>query len=380
MRYGRKSFVDRDDDKKYVHKKYFRLMVERLREISKRPIKLMEVCGTHTMAIGKSGIRTVLPAEIEFVSGPGCPVCVTADSDIDAFMELAGERRVTLVTYGDMMRVPGSAGSLAELKAEGADIRVAYSSLEALAFARGEPQKEIVFLGVGFETTAPATAHAVKSAVAEGLPNFSVYNLHKTVPLAIRALLAGDGVQIDGLILPGHVSVIIGETPYAFIAAEFGVSGAIAGFEPPEIMAAIVRLAGDINAGKPRISNIYTKAVEPEGNLVAQGMLDEVFAPGDAEWRGLGVIPGSGLEFREGFASFDAAKRFSIERREVRLDRGCSCGEILKGMIKPSDCPLFGSRCTPERPVGPCMVSSEGTCAAYYLYNDMANVDQPTQM
>ncbi len=361
--------MSRDDDKKY-----FRLMVERLREVSKRPIKLMEVCGTHTMAIGKSGIRTVLPAEIELVSGPGCPVCVTADSDIDAFMGLAVEKSVTLVTYGDMMRVPGSAGSLAELKAGGADIRVAYSALEALAFARSEPENKIVFLGVGFETTAPATAHAVKSAAAEGLQNFSVYNLHKTVPLAIRALLAGDGAQIDGLILPGHVSVIIGEAPYAFIADEFGVSGAIAGFEPPEIMAAILRLAGDINAGAPRISNIYPKAVKPEGNRVAQEILDEVFAPGDAEWRGLGIIPGSGLELRDAYTDFDAAKKFAVERREVRLHRGCSCGEILKGMIKPSDCPLFGSRCTPERPVGPCMVSSEGTCAAYFLYNDVANL------
>lgn len=353
---------------KVDEKKYFRLMAEKLHEVAVRPVKIMEVCGTHTMAIGKSGIRQAVPATVELISGPGCPVCVTADSDIDAFMSLARDGRVTLATCGDMVRVPGSGGSLAELKAEGADIRVVYSALEALAFARSEPENEVVFLGVGFETTAPATAHAVRQAAAEGLANFAVFNLHKTVPRALRALLSDDAAGIDGLLLPGHVSVIIGERPYAFIAAEHGVAGAIAGFEPPEIMAALIVLARDIIAGAPRVTNIYTKAVRPEGNAVAQKLLDEVFEPTDAEWRGLGVIEGSGLRLRTAYERFDAASKFGVAPREVVLHKGCRCGEILKGLIRPFECPLFGGRCTPERPVGPCMVSSEGTCAAYFLY------------
>ena len=351
------------------NKEYFRLFAERLSEIAVRPVKLMEVCGTHTMAIGKSGIRTILPSEVELISGPGCPVCVTADSDIDAFMRLAENERVILATYGDMVKVPGTRGSLAELKAQGADIRVVYSALEALNFARSEPGREVVFLGVGFETTAPATAHAVRIASLENLSNFSIYNLHKTVPKALRALLDDETMQVDGFILPGHVSVIIGETPYAFIASEYDVAGAISGFEPPEIMAGILRLVQDINAGTPTISNLYRKAVRPEGNKVAQKLLEEIFMPSDADWRGIGIIPGSGLALREEYGCFDAEQKFGIKKRSVKLHKGCRCGEILKGIIRPHDCPLFAGRCTPDRPVGPCMVSSEGTCAAYYLYH-----------
>jgi len=350
-------------------KKYFHLLVEKLRPIVVRPVKLMEVCGTHTMAIGKAGMRGVLPPEVELISGPGCPVCVTADSDIDAFMRLAKDERVILATYGDMVRVPGTEGSLAELKAQGADVRVVYSALEALDFARTEGDKEVVFLGIGFETTAPATAHAIKTAKAENLSNFSIYNLHKTVPEALRVLLEDETTTIDGFILPGHVSVIIGETPYAFIAEEYGIAGAIAGFEPPEIMAAIVKLVKDINAETPVISNLYRKAVRPEGNVVAQNLLREIFTSADADWRGLGVIPGSGLALSKNYEQFDAAQKLGIEKIQVKLHPGCRCGEILKGIIKPRQCPLFAKRCTPENPVGPCMVSSEGTCAAYFLYH-----------
>ncbi|MCL6471803.1 MAG: hydrogenase formation protein HypD [Firmicutes bacterium] len=350
-------------------KRYFQLLTEKLHEVAARPVKLMEVCGTHTMAIGKAGIRGVLPQQVELISGPGCPVCVTADADIDAFMQLAEDNRVTIATYGDMMRVPGTKGSLAELKARGADIRLVYSALEALSFARAEPSREIVFLGVGFETTAPATAHAVKVAKQEGLANFSIYNLHKTVPEALRVLVQDKATSIDGFILPGHVSVIIGEAPYQFLAEEFGAVGAIAGFEPPEIMVAVLKLVKDINAGKPVITNLYRKVVRSEGNIVAQRLLDEVFKKSSAEWRGLGVIPGSGLALREEFEQFDAARKFAVERRSVKFHSGCRCGEILKGVIKPKQCALFGRRCTPDNPVGPCMVSSEGTCAAYYLYH-----------
>lgn len=350
------------------NKKYFHRMVEKLRQVVARPVKLMEVCGTHTMAIGKAGIRGVLPQEVELLSGPGCPVCVTADSDIDAFMRLAKNERVILATYGDMIRVPGTEGSLAGLKAQGADVRVVYSALEALDFARVEKGREVVFLGVGFETTAPATAHAIKTAKEENLPNFSIYNLHKTVPEALRVLLDDETTKIDGFILPGHVSVIIGEAPYAFLAQEYGIAGAIAGFEPPEIMAAILKLVKDINVKTPVISNLYRKAVRAEGNVVAQQLLREIFAPADAEWRGLGVIPGSGLALSKDYERFDAVQKFGVEKIQVKLHPGCRCGEILKGIIKPRQCPLFAKRCTPENPVGPCMVSSEGTCAAYFLY------------
>jgi hydrogenase expression/formation protein HypD len=354
---------------------YFKKLNEKLWQIAKRPVKLMEVCGTHTMAIGKSGIRSVLPPQIELISGPGCPVCVTADSDIDVFMRLARNPNILLATYGDMIRVPGTEGSLAELKAQGADIRVVYSALEALEFARSVKGKEVVFLGVGFETTAPATAQAITIAAQEGLANFSVFNLHKTVPGALKVLLDDEAAQIDGFILPGHVSIIIGEKPYRFIAEEYGISGAIAGFEPPEIMAALVRLVKDINAGTPSISNMYRHAVRPEGNVVAQKLLADTFEPCDAEWRGIGVIPGSGLAFRNEFAAFDAVKKFNVEKQPVKLFPGCRCGDILKGTIKPIQCPLFDKRCTPDNPVGPCMVSSEGTCAAYYLYQGSDDLD-----
>lgn len=353
---------------KLDEKKYFNLLADKMCEIAIRPVKLMEVCGTHTMAIGKAGIRGVLPPEVELISGPGCPVCVTADGDIDAFMRLAEDERIILATYGDMVRVPGTKGSLAELKAQGADVRVVYSALEALAFARSETAREVVFLGVGFETTAPATAHAIRAAGQEGLSNFSVYNLHKTVPKPLRVLAADETTKIDGFILPGHVSVIIGEYPYYFLAEEFGAAGAIAGFEPPEVMAAILKLVKDINAGTPTISNLYRQVVRPEGNAVAQRLLDEIFVQADAEWRGLGTIPDSGFAIRQEYGAFDAAKKFNIERRSVKLHPGCRCGDILKGIIKPHQCPLFSKRCTPGNPVGPCMVSSEGTCAAYYLY------------
>lgn len=360
---------------KVEEKKYFQLLTEKITKVTRRPVRIMEVCGTHTMAIGKNGIRSVLPEQVELLSGPGCPVCVTADGDIDAFMRLAQQKDVIFTTYGDMMRVPGSQGSLAELKAGGADIRVVYSSLEALQIARAEKAKEVVFLGVGFETTTPATAHAVLTAGKEKLANFSVYNIHKTVPPALKVLLDDEETDIDGFLLPGHVSVVIGEKPYLFLAEEYGVSGVIVGFEPPEIMAGILRLVQDIQAGTPRISNLYPKVVRPEGNLAALKLLTEIFQEGDAEWRGIGIIPGSGLDFAEQYSRFDAAKKFGIERKSVKLHPGCRCGEILKGRIKPAACPLFAKHCTPEYPVGPCMVSSEGTCSAYYLYGG-GNIDE----
>lgn len=349
--------------------KMFSDSIEMLNRIADSPVKLMEVCGTHTMAIGKAGIRGILPQNVDLVSGPGCPVCVTADTDIDAFMELAQGEDIVLTTYGDMMRVPGSNGSLSDIKARGADIRVVYSVAEALAIVNTEKSKQVVFLGVGFETTAPATAHAVKVAMNENIENFSVFNLHKTVPEALEVLLDDDTSSIDGFVLPGHVSVILGERPYAFIPEKYGIPGVITGFEPPEIMMAIVKLVQDIKAGTPQISNLYRQVVRPEGNTVAQTLIKEVFEPYDAEWRGLGIILKSGLKLRNKYKQFDAGQRFNIERREIKLRKGCSCGSVLKGVKKPEQCKLFATSCTPENPIGPCMVSSEGTCAAYYLYS-----------
>jgi hydrogenase expression/formation protein HypD len=352
------------------HIKLFRELAQKLQRIAIRPVKLMEVCGTHTMAIGKAGIRSILPPQVELVSGPGCPVCVTDDSDIDAFMDLAQkEDDIIITTYGDMMRVPGSNGSLSDIKAQGADIRVVYSATEALAFAKAEPGKKVVFLGVGFETTVPATAHAVKVAHQNGIDNFMVFNMHKTVPEALKVLLSDSLTNIDGFLLPGHVSVILGEKPYRFIAEEYGVSGAIAGFEPPEIMVGIVKLVQDFNEKTPQISNLYRQVVKPEGNTAAQSIIAEVFEPSDAKWRGIGMIPGSGLKLRDKYLKFDVERQLEVTRRDIKLHKGCSCGMILKGAMKPSECALFAKRCTPDNPVGPCMVSSEGTCAAYYLYS-----------
>ncbi len=349
-------------------RKYFRLFRDELERIAVRPVRLMEVCGTHTMAIGRAGLRQVLPPQISLVSGPGCPVCVTADADIDSFLGLAKERRVTVATFGDMMRVPGNEGSLADFRAAGADIRVVYSPLEALELARSNPGQEIVFLGIGFETSAPGTAQAIIRAGREGLKNFSVYNLHKTVPQALQVLLDDPGQALDAFILPGHVSAIIGEAPYRFMPEKYGVGGAIAGFEPTDILAAIARLVKDINSGCPRITNLYGQVVRPGGNTAAQQILAETFEPCDADWRGLGMIPGSGLKLRPRYAGFDAALKFGVSRAPAKVRAGCRCGEVLKGILRPVACPLFGRTCTPEHPVGPCMVSSEGTCAAYYLY------------
>ncbi len=354
-------------------RKYFHLFRDKLQRIALRPVRLMEVCGTHTMAIGRSGLRQVLPPQVSLVSGPGCPVCVTADGDIDSFLGLAEKKRVIIATYGDMMRVPGKEGSLVELKGDGADVRVVYSPLEALELARANHQREIVFLGIGFETSAPATALAIIRAKSEGLGNFSVFNLHKTVPRALETLLADSDLAVNAFILPGHVSAIIGEAPYQAIAAKFGVGGAITGFDPPDILAAITRLVEDINSGRCNVTNLYGQVVRPEGNLKAQHILAETFEPCDAYWRGLGLIPGSGLKLRMVYADFDAVLKFDVSPAPARINPSCRCGDILKGIIRPLECPLFGRACTPEHPVGPCMVSSEGTCAAYYLYEGGKN-------
>ncbi|MDR1775175.1 MAG: hydrogenase formation protein HypD [Actinomycetes bacterium] len=337
------------------------------------PIRLMEVCGTHTMAIAKAGIRDVMPDNVQLISGPGCPVCVTANHDIDTAIAFAGMPGVCVCTFGDMLKVPGSYETLAARKADGADVRVVYSPLDALELARREPERQVVFIGVGFETTAPLIAATIKRAAAEDVLNFSVFCAHKTVPAALRALADDSEIQVSGFLLPGHVSTIIGSEPYRFLADEFGIPGVIAGFEPLDVLLGIEKLlaqlvARAVDATPAQIEIAYGRAVAAGGNPVAVAAIDEVFQAVDAEWRGLGVIPGSGLAIREQYGAFDALRRLAPVVCPVRETRGCECGAVLRGLKRPNECRLFAATCRPERPIGPCMVSSEGSCAAYYRY------------
>lgn len=334
-----------------------------------RTVRLMEFCGTHTMAIARSGLRGLLRGAVELVSGPGCPVCVTADGEIDRMLAYCDVPGAIVATYGDLLRVPGSRSSLASRRAEGADVRVVYSALDAVQLARENPDRPVVFLGVGFETTAPAAALAVKAAREEGLRNFCVHSAHKRTPAAMRALLEGGDLRLDGILCPGHVSTVLGSDAFAFLPAEYGVPAAVAGFEPLDILLAVDHLV-DAALGRlpPDLWNGYTRWVRPEGNRRAQALLDEVFRPCDARWRGLGLLPESGFRLREGFAPFDAEVRFPAAVDEPHGRPGCRCGDVLRGALSPAGCPLFGAACRPDRPVGPCMVSSEGACAAWYRY------------
>lgn len=333
-------------------------------------LRFMEVCGTHTVSIFRSGIRSVLPKEIELISGPGCPVCVTPVGEIDRAIALARLPNVTLVTFGDLMRVPGTSSSLNQERAMGRDIRIITSPLDPLEIAMSEPQKKVIFFAVGFETTAGAIAAAVKEAKRRGIKNLYILSSQRLIPPAINALISLNNIKIDGFILPGHVSVIIGKTPYSFIAHEFSIMGVITGFEALDILEGIYMLMRQKTEGRSEIEIQYTRAVKDEGNRLAQEVIEEVFEPFNATWRGLGMIPQSGLMLREEFREMDAAFAFDIPYEEKADPPGCLCGEILQGIKKPPDCPLFNTRCTPEDPVGPCMVSSEGSCAAFHKYED----------
>lgn len=346
-----------------------RRLVEKIQAGSTRRIRLMEVCGTHTVSIFRSGIRSLLPDTISLLSGPGCPVCVTDQKEVDAFIALARFEDVILTTFGDLMRVPGTRTSLQKEKAEGCDIRVVYSTMDAIELAVKYPQKKVVFLGVGFETTAPTIAAAIQTARQMQLNNFSVFSAHKTVPMALDALMSTENVRVDGFILPGHVSVIIGKNAYEPFFRRFQIPCAIAGFEPADILQAIYLLVQQIETASPQLANAYGRAVTDRGNQTAQKLMQDTFETRDVAWRGIGVIPGSGLKISPGLAAFDAEKRFSIDVPAFEEPRGCACGEILTGVKKPFECPLYKTRCTPMDPVGPCMVSSEGTCAAYYKYH-----------
>lgn len=334
-----------------------------------KKIRLMEVCGTHTVAIFRAGLRQILPEGVELVSGPGCPVCVTADDYIDAAIAYAGMEDVIITTFGDMLKVPGTHSSLAAAQAAGADVRIVYSPLDALTIAAENPTKKIVFLAVGFETTAPTEAAAVLAAEAQGIRNFFLLSAQKLVPPVMRALLDGGETHVDGFLLPGHVAVVTGTETFAFLARDYAVPGVVGGFQPLEILRAIQLLVRQIGAGEARIENAYETVVRPAGNPVARAAIERVYEPASVRWRGLGEIPASGLLMREEYAAFDFARVRPLSVGVVGDGRhGCRCGEVLRGAIVPRDCNLFGKACVPEHAVGPCMVSVEGTCAAWYKY------------
>ena len=335
--------------------------------------RLMEVCGTHTMAIAKSGIRSMLPEKVKLLSGPGCPVCVTPPQVIDAVLELAMGPEITIATYGDMVRVPGSrpGDSLQRRRALGAKLLVVYSPVDAVEYAKENPDREVVFLGVGFETTAPGTAAAVLTAKEEKVKNFSVLSMLKTVEPALRALMKTEDFKVQGFLCPGHVGTVIGEKGFAFLPEEYQMPAVIAGFEPEDILLSVYLLLRQIAEGRPRVENQYKRAVSPKGNVLAQNMIGRCLEPRADLWRGLGRIENSGLGFRAEFSDFDAEKKFSIRYGEETGPSACRCGDVICGRISPSRCPMFGKRCTPEDPVGPCMVSSEGACAAAYKYQSV---------
>lgn len=357
------KYIDEYRDKAIVL-----MLAEEIKKASTKPIRLMEVCGGHTMSIQKYGIPYLLPENVELISGPGCPVCVTSRSYIDRAVAYSRLDDVIITTYGDLIRVPGSSSSLDKEKAKGADIRIVYSILDALLIAKENRNKKIVFLGIGFETTAPSSAAGIIKAQMAGINNFYMYSAHKVMPPAMETLI-DEGVMIDGYIGPGHVSTITGEGIYMNIPKKFGLGVVISGFEPVDLMQSILMLVRQFEDNDPKVEIEYTRAVKPEGNIKAQEMLDEVFEYRDDWWRGLGVLANSGLKIREKYARFDAEEQIKVEVEELKEPKGCICGDILRGVNKPKDCKLFATVCTPSNPVGSCMVSSEGSCAAYYLYN-----------
>ena len=351
----------------YRKKELILTLAEKLKQISKKEIVLMEVCGGHTMAIHRFGLTSLLPPTIRLISGPGCPVCVSSQQFIDTAMAYSKIPGVIITTYGDLIRVPGSSTSLEKERANGSDVRIVYSVLESLEIAKENPEKRIVFLGIGFETTAPLTAAAILQAQKEEIPNFFVLSAHKIMPPVMKALVA-EGVKIDGFIAPGHVSAITGTAIYNDLVTKCGLGVVISGFEPVDMMQSVLMLTEQIESGKPAVEVQYQRVVQREGNLVAQNILEVVFEFRDDTWRGLGMIPKSGLGIRESLSAFDAERQFSVEVPESTEPKGCICGQILRGLKTPVDCPLFAKKCTPSDPVGACMVSGEGTCATYFKY------------
>jgi hydrogenase expression/formation protein HypD len=345
------------------------------------PLKLMEVCGGHTHTIYKHGIEDVLPPTIDLVHGPGCPVCVLPMGRIDDALALARRDGVIFATFGDMMRVPGSKGSLLDAKAEGADVRFVYSPLDAFKLARQYPDREVIFFAIGFETTAPSTAVTLLRARAEKIENFSIFCNHVTIIPAIKAILDSPDLRLDGFVGPGHVSMVIGMRPYTFIAREHRKPVVIAGFEPLDIIQSVYMIAKQIAEGRSEVENQYKRVVRPEGNVKAlEAMARTMELRPFFEWRGLGFITHSALKLRAEFAEWDAEQRYQVPGVRVADPKACQCGEVLKGVIKPWQCKVFGNACTPETPIGTCMVSSEGACAAYFNYGRFSMAAERTRL
>jgi len=346
-----------------------REIMETACETLDRQINIMEVCGTHTVSIFRSGIRSVLPKQLRMLSGPGCPVCVTDQGYIDIVLQLAEGEDCIIATYGDMVRVPGKAGSL-ETKDTKENVRVVISSEDALQLARTNPEKTVVFVAVGFETTTPATAVVLKEAQADSIDNFCVLSGHKLVVPAMKALLAEKNDNIDAFLCPGHVSTIIGYGAYSEIVEEFNRPCVVAGFEPVQIIEGLTEICRQLAAGKAQVKSVYKAVVTEKGNTTAQKIIGECFEPADGYWRGLGKIPNSTLKLKDNYGKFDAFKRFDITEMPSEDKTGCRCGEVLCGLIEPRQCELFGRGCTPDTPIGPCMVSSEGACSAWFKYGE----------
>lgn len=334
----------------------------------KKEIRIMEVCGTHTTEFFKTGVKDIFPKNLSLVDGPGCPVCVTSNEYLDRAIEIGKVHKTIITTFGDMIKVPSSYSSLGKEKSEGMDIRIVYSPMESLEIAEKNPGSEVMFLSVGFETTIPTEAITVLEAEKRGIKNFSILSGNKLTPPAVKALLDLGEANIDGFILPGHVSAVIGADAWNYISDDYKSPTVIAGFEAHDLIQSTFSIVKLILENKSDNLNMYPRAVKPEGNIKAQEIISTVFEPSDAHWRGIGVIPGSGLTLRDKYSDFDAEKKFPVTPPEPKETKGCRCGELLRGLITPFDCPLFGKGCVPEKPVGPCMVSTEGPCAAYYKY------------
>ncbi len=371
------KYVDefRDPEKAKYLLTEIRALVDKLQAGRDRPLQIMEVCGGHTHAIFRYGIETMLPDEIELVHGPGCPVCVLPMGRVDDCVTLAEIPNVIFTTFGDAMRVPGSKKSLLQAKSEGADVRMVYSPLDALQLAKDNPGKEVVFFGLGFETTMPSTAMTVLQAEAEGIENFSLFCNHITIIPTVKAILDSPELQLDGFLGPGHVSMVIGNASYNFIAEQYGKPLVVAGFEPLDVLHAVWMVLKQIDEGRSEVENQYARVVPDEGNMVALNAIGRVYELREFfEWRGLGSIDHSGVRIREEYARFDAERKFAIQSIKIADPKSCQCGEVLKGVIKPWECKVFGGACTPETPLGALMVSSEGACAAYYQYGDVEKI------
>jgi hydrogenase expression/formation protein HypD len=345
-----------------------RRLIAEIHNLAHRPLAFMEFCGGHTHAIMQHGIRQLMPENVRLLSGPGCPVCVTSQRDIDYAIALSQLPDVVIATFGDMVRVPGTSFTLQEAAAAGSHVRILYSPLDAVRYAQEHPEKQVIFLGVGFETTAPGVAASILQARALALSNYTIFSMHKYTPPGMHAILNAGEVRLHGIIGPGHVSAIIGLDGWQFLPEQYAMPVVVAGFEPVDILLALRNLVELAISGQARALNAYNRSVVPQGNPAALKIMNQVFETTDADWRGFGFIPQSGMGIRPEFQEYDAAVRFALPDVPSREPPGCRCGDVLRGVIEPPACPLYGKACTPQRPKGPCMVSDEGACSAYYLY------------